>query len=261
MPTIDCGDILIYFEVSGGGQPLLLIHGLGSSCRDWELQRADFEKHFRVIAIDLRGHGRSDKPSGAYSMSQFAGDAARLLVALDARPSHVVGISLGGMVAFQLALDYPELVEKLVIVNSVPALLPRNLADRLSYWQRLLIIRFMGMEKMGRVLAERFFTHPDQEPLREIFIRRWAENDRLSYRASLKAAYGWSVRERLGEIQAPTLVIGADGDYFPTADKQAYTALIPGAALAVISGSHHALPAEKPAEFNRLVVDFLNAEP
>jgi pimeloyl-ACP methyl ester carboxylesterase len=78
----------------------------------------------------------------------------------------------------------------------------------------------------------------------------------------LKAAYGWSVRDRLGEIEAPTLVVGAEGDYFPTAEKQTYTALIPSAALAVVPDSRHALPAEKPAEFNQLVLDFFSsAEP
>jgi len=262
MPVIDQGGIEIYYEEYGCGKPLLLIHGLGSSCRDWELQLPAFQEGFRVIALDLRGHGRSGKPPGSYSMDQFAGDAAHLLKALDAFPSHVLGISLGGMVAFQLALDYPSLVDRLVIVNSVPELMPRNLTDRLGYWQRLLIIRFMGMEKMGQVLAERFFTRPEQEPLREIFIRRWSENYKPSYRASLKAAYGWSVRDRLGEIEAPTLVVGAEGDYFPTAEKQTYTALIPNAALAVVPDSRHALPAEKPAEFNQLVLDFFSsAEP
>lgn len=259
MPGSDAGKVKIYYEEYGQGKPLLLIHGLGSSCRDWELQIPDFQEHFRVIAPDLRGHGSSPKPPGPYSISQFARDTAALLEELKAFPSHVLGISLGGMVAFQLALDFPEVVEKLIIVNSVPELLPRSLADRLGYWQRLLIIRFMGMEKMGQVLAERFFTRPEQGPLREIFTRRWSENYKPSYRASLKAAYGWSVRDRLAEIQAPTLVVGAEGDYFPTAGKEAYTALIPGASLVVVPDSRHALPAEKPAEFNQLILDFLTA--
>ena len=257
MPFIECGGIKIYYEEHGLGKPLLLIHGLGSSSRDWELQLPAFQESFRVIALDLRGHGRSGKPPGPYAMDQFAGDAAQLLQTLDAFPSHILGISLGGMVAFQLALDYPSLVDRLVIVNSVPELRPRNLADRMGYWQRLLIIRFMGMEKMGQVLAERFFTRPGQEPLQEIFVRRWSENHKPSYLASLKAAYGWSVRGRLGEIQAPTLVIGAERDYFPTAEKQAYTALIPNATLTVVPDSRHALPAEEPAAFNQLVLDFL----
>jgi 3-oxoadipate enol-lactonase len=259
MPVIDTDGMEIYYEEFGQGQPLLLIHGLGSSSRDWELQIPEFEQHFRVIAMDLRGHGRSDKPQGPYSMRQFAGDAVHILRALGAVPAHVLGISLGGMAAFQLALDFPGLVDKLVIVNSVPELRPRNLADRLAIWQRLLIIRLSGMEKMGEVLAERFLPRPEQEPLREIFVRRWSENDKAAYLASLKSTLGWSVRDRLSEIKAPTLVIGAEEDYFPTALKRDYTALIPGASLVVIPDSRHGLPAEKPDEFNRVVLDFLTS--
>lgn len=259
MPVIDSEGLDIYFEEFGQGQPLLLIHGLGSSSRDWELQIPEFEQHFRVIAVDLRGHGRSDKPLGSYSMRQFAGDAVQVLRALGAVPAHVLGISLGGMVAFQLALDFPDLIDKLVIVNSVPELRPRNLADRLGFWQRLLIIRLSGMEKMGEVLAKRFLPRPEQEALREIFIRRWSENDKAAYLASLKSAFGWSVRDRLREIKTPTLVIGAEEDYFSTALKEDYTALMPYASLVVIPDSRHALPAEKPEEFNRLVLDFLTS--
>ena len=260
MPTVEVGEQALYYQIHGQGSPLLLIHGLGSSSRDWELQVPEFQQHFQVIAIDLRGHGRSGKPTGPYSIEGFARDVSGLLDSLTAVPAHVVGISLGGMIAFQLALDYPDLMDRLVIVNSVPALVPRGLGDWLGYWQRLLIINFVGLERMGQVLAERFFTRPDQADLREIFVRRWAENDKPSYRASLRAAYGWSVRDRLGEIEHPTLIVGAEGDYFPTAEKAAYTAAMPRAELAVVPDSKHALPAEKPQEFNRLVLDFLLGE-
>lgn len=259
MPLIDSGELKIYYEEKGIGPPLLLIHGLGSSCRDWELQMPIFAEHFRVIALDLRGHGRSGKTPGPYSMAQFAADTAWLGRALDASPAHLLGISLGGMVAFQLALDFPQQVRKLVIVNSVPELIPRSLADRLGFWQRLLIVRLLGMRRMGKVLADRFFPREEQGDLREIFVRRWAENHKPSYLSSLRAAYGWSVKDRLGEIRAPTLVVGAEGDYFPTSEKEAYTAMLPGASLVIIPDSRHALPAERPEVFNQAALDFLLA--
>jgi 3-oxoadipate enol-lactonase len=257
MAFFHTGDIDIYYEIHGQGEPLLFIHGLGSSARDWELQIDHFADHFKVITMDLRGHGRSGRPPGPYAMTLFAEDVSRLLEGLDCSPAHILGISLGGMVAFQMVLDYPGLVKKLVIVNSVPELVPHGIGDLLGYWQRLAIVQLLGMEKMGQVLAERLFTEPDQEPLREILVERWSENHKPSYLASLKATYGWSVQERLGEIHIPTLVVGADGDYFPTSDKEAYTLLIPGARLVVIENSKHALPAEKPQEFNRVVLGFL----
>ena len=257
MPYISLPDLELYYEDSGEGEPLLLLHGLGSSSRDWEPQINDFKSHFRLITPDFRGHGSSTKSPGPYTMRLLAGDTADLLRELNAYPAQILGMSLGGMVALQLALDFPDLVSKLVIVNSVAELIPRSISNVLGYWQRLLIIRLFGMEKMGRVLADRFFDKPDQEPMKEVFVKRWSENHKPSYRAALKAAYGWSVRERLGEIKVPTLVIGADGDYFSTEDKEAYTALIPGARLVVIENTKHALPAEKPGEFNQAVKDFL----
>jgi 3-oxoadipate enol-lactonase len=259
MAFFHAGDIDIYYETHGQGEPLLLIHGLGSSTRDWEMQIDQFARQFLVIPIDLRGHGQSDKPPGPYSLPIFAGDVARLLEGLDYYPAHVLGISLGGMVAFQLILDYPHLAKTLVIVNSVPELIPHGIRDLLGFWQRRAIVQLLGMKKMGQVLAERLFPEPDQEPLREILIKRWSENHKPSYLASLKAIYGWSVQERLGEINIPTLVIGADGDYFSTQDKEDYTALIPGARLEMIENSRHAVPAEKPEEFNHLVLQFISA--
>ncbi len=257
MPSINLGTTEIYYEIHGQGDPLLLIHGLGSSSQDWEMQLPQFSSHFQVINIDLRGHGRSGKPPGPYSIPLFAEDTIQLIRALELSSVHILGISLGGMVAFQLALDCPDLVRSLVIVNSVPELIAHNFKDRTDYWKRLLIVRLFGLEKMGQVLAERFFTEPEQEGLREIFVRRWAANHKPSYLASLKAAFGWSVLGRLGEIQAPALVIGADGDYFSNAEKEQYTQLMPNAELIIVENSRHALPAEKPTEFNQIVLSFL----
>jgi len=257
MPYINSGITEIYYEIHGQGDPLLMIHGLGSSSQDWEMQLPQFSSHFQVINIDLRGHGRSGNPPGPYSIPLFAEDTSQLIRALELSSAHILGISLGGMVAFQLALDCPDLVRSLVIVNSVPELIAHNFKDRIDYWKRLLIVRLFGLEKMGQVLAERFFTEPEQEGLREIFVRRWAANHKPSYLASLKAAFGWSVLGRLGEIQAPTLVIGADGDYFSNEEKEQYTRLMLNAELIIVENSRHALPAEKPAEFNEIVEEFL----
>ena len=221
------------------------------------MQLPQFSRHFQVINIDLRGHGRSGKPPGPYSIPLFAEDTIQLIRALEISSVHILGISLGGMVAFQLALDFPDLVRSLVIVNSVPELIAHNFKDRTDYWKRLLIVRLFGLEKMGQVLAERFFIEPEQGGLREIFVRRWAANHKPSYLASLKAVFGWSVRERLGEIQAPSLVIGAEGDYFSNEEKKQYTQLMPNAELVIVENSRHALPAEKPIEFNDIVEEFL----
>jgi 3-oxoadipate enol-lactonase len=257
VPLIKLDETEIYYESQGRGDPLLLIHGLGSSSRDWELQVPDFSCRFQVMTVDLRGHGRSGKPPGPYSMSLFAKDTARLLEELHTGSVHVLGISLGGMVGLQLALDYPQMTRSLIVVNSVPELVPRSPAECLGIWQRLLILRFSGMRKMGQVLADRFFPSEDQAQIREIFISRWAENDKPAYLSAFKAVIGWSVKERLGQVSCPVLILGGDRDYFPTSEKVSYSKLIPGAKLEIIDQAGHALPAEKPVEFNRAVLDFL----
>ncbi len=102
MSKTTVNNVELFFETSGSGETVLFIHGLGSSARDWEMQVPAFAKRYRTVAFDLRGHGQSQKPKGPYSMSLFAQDTAELIRSLGVGSVHVVGISLGGMIAFQL---------------------------------------------------------------------------------------------------------------------------------------------------------------
>ena len=153
MPTIHVNGVDLYYETHGSGEPVLLIHGLGSSTQDWEPQIPDLSKQFEVITFDVRGHGRSSKPEQRYSVKLFADDTAALIRALGIGPTHVVGISMGGMIAFQLAVDAPELLRSLVIVNSGPAMPIKTLSQRMVIWSRIAIVRIRGMRTMGKVLA------------------------------------------------------------------------------------------------------------
>ena len=105
MPTIHINDIDMYYESRGEGESLLLIHGLGSSTRNWELQVRYFANRYQVITCDVRGHGRTSKPPGPYSIRGFAEDVSGLLQALGIPAAHVVGISMGGMIAVAKAID------------------------------------------------------------------------------------------------------------------------------------------------------------
>jgi 3-oxoadipate enol-lactonase len=251
------GDIELYYEVAGQGDPLLLIHGLGSSTRDWEAQKAFFAPTYQVVVFDVRGHGQSDKPPGPYTMTQFAVDTAGLLDSLNVGPTHVVGISMGGMIAFQLVVTRPDLCRSLVIVNSGPELLIRSFSDRLRLWQRFLIVRLLGMRKMGEVLSQRLFPKPEHAPVRETFVRRWAENDPRAYLDAMRALVGWSVSDQLDKIVCPSLIVASDNDYTPLALKEAYIGRMPDARLAIMDDSRHAVPLERPAEFSTLLAEFL----
>lgn len=257
MPTIKVNNIEMYYEISGNGAPLLFIHGLGSSSKDWEEQVPAFSKNYRVITVDLRGHGRSEAPQGPYTIDLFAADVAALLRELETEPAHVAGLSMGSAVAWHLALDYPEVVRTLVLTNmsaEVPVKTPS------AYWlfySRVFIVRLLGMRRMGKVLAPELFPRPDQARQRQKMIRRWAENDKNTYLHALYALKNWSVMNRLGAVQCPVLVMAADRDYSPLAHKKEYTRRMPRAELKIITDTRHALPLEKPAEYNAEIGRFL----
>jgi 3-oxoadipate enol-lactonase len=257
MPKVHVNDIDLYYESAGQGQPVLLIHGLGSSTRDWEYQMPAFSTLYQVVALDVRGHGQSDKPPGPYSIPLFATDTAELIRSLELGPSHIVGISMGGMIAFQLAVDTPDLVRSLVIVNSGPEIIPRSLRDRLNVLQRILLVRIFGMRKIGEFLGSRLFPKPEQEPLLQMFIERWAENDQRAYLESTRGIVGWSISDQLQTIVCPTLVVASDEDYTPISAKKSYVERLPRGELVVIEDARHAVTAERPEDFNKVVLDFL----
>lgn len=257
MPDIEANGVKLNYEITGQGQPILFIHGLGSSGRDWEYQIDFFSPSYRVVTYDVRGHGKSEKPRGPYSVPLFAADTVALIRALQIEPAHIVGISMGGMIAFELVVSAPELVRSLVIVNSAPALVIKTISERVQLLQRLWIVRLLGMRKMGEVLSQRLLPKAEHAPLRELFVQRWAENDRRAYLDSMRALVNWSVADKLATIHCPTLVIASDHDYTPVETKQAYVAQMPTAELVVIEDARHAVTVEKPAEFNQVLKAFL----
>jgi 3-oxoadipate enol-lactonase len=257
MAEMMINELKMNYQVTGDGQPLVFIHGLGSSGRDWEYQVEYFSMKYKVITMDLRGHGNSEKPIGPYSMTQFANDIAGLLKSLQVGSAHVVGLSLGGGVSFQLVLDHPDMVKTLTIVNSFPELVIRSFKDRLNAWQRFAIVRLLGMRKMGQLLSKRLFPKEEHASIRDRFVQQWSENDPNAYMASMRAMIGWSVVNRLDSIKCPTLIISADNDYTSVESKEEYTRKIPGANLVVIPDSRHATPVEQPDKFNMVLMKFL----
>ena len=259
MPKLELEDVTLHYEDCGRGPALVFIHGLGSSGLDWNHQIEHFCRDFRVLAPDLRGYGRSSRTAADYTIGAFSRDLAALIERTGCGPAHVVGISLGGAVGFQFAVDRPDLVRSLAIVNSAPDMIFRSLIHHLVFWQRMLAVRWGGLESMGRMLAWRLFPLPTQSDLRENFVRRFAQNSKPVYLKTLLGMRGWSVADRLGEIRCPVLVVTADHDYTPVALKEAYVRKIPRAELAVIEDSRHATPQDQPTRLNCKLRDFLSS--
>ncbi|MDR2306876.1 MAG: alpha/beta hydrolase [Paucimonas sp.] len=250
---------LLHYEEHGQGEPLVLLHGLGSSSQDWELQVAEFSRHYRVILMDIRGHGQSSRPRRGYQIKTFSEDLLALLRHLGCGPVHFVGLSMGGMVGFQFAVEHPDWLRSLCIVNSAPEVKRRSRSDWLWWLKRWGLARLLSVETVGKGLAARLFPKPQQAELRRKMAERWARNDKRAYLKSFAAIVDWGVQERIGQIHCPTLVIAAEHDYTPVQLKERYVALMPNARLAVIADSRHATPLDQPEVFNQTLLPFLAA--
>jgi pimeloyl-ACP methyl ester carboxylesterase len=259
MPYCAVDDVRLYYDEAGTGAPLLFVHGLGSSGRDWAEQVGYFADDYRVLRIDLRGHGRSERSQGPYHMAQFARDVAVFLRKRNAVPAHVVGLSMGGMVTLQLGADAPRLTRSLVVVNSAADAELQTWHDVWFYLSRRTAVQVLGMRRVGEILARKLFVKPEQEELRREFVRRWAQNDKQAYLWSVDAIMGWSVWDQLSSIPVPTRLVSSSHDYTPVAEKNRIVAEMPRADLSVIGDARHALPVEKPEAFNAVVKEFLEA--
>ena len=262
--TVSPGFALAY-EVRGAGFPLLLINGLGSDRGEWMAQIPAFGR-FRVITFDNRGSGESGTPPGPYTTTEMADDAAALLSFLGVERSHVLGVSLGGMIAQEVALRHPGRVGRLVLVCTTPGgdatvrPSPEALAafarardgDREAELRRTIPFLYTGRFRTG---------HPEEI---EAFIARRlaAPSSPEGYAAQLAAAVGHSAGDRLKEIRSPTLVIAGTADRLvPPVNSERIASRIPGARLVLVPGAPHRLFAENAEAFNREVLSFLTTEP
>jgi len=257
MPTVTVNATDLFYERSGAGPPLLLIHGLGSSGDDWAFQREDFARSHTLILPDLRGSGRSAKPAGPYSIAQFAKDLWALLDVLGIMYTDILGFSLGGAVALEMALTGPARTRRLILCNALANYRTDTWGKWLEAHVQLVLVRTLGLRRTARLIANRLFPHEDQAPKRRRVIDVLGANPRAAYLATIHALIGWSALERLSDLRCQTLIIAADRDYTPLADKRAEAAHFPQVEFVVMSGSRHGTPFDSTKQFNACVLDFL----
>tara|TARA_R110001592_G_scaffold116059_1_gene316993 strand:- start:131245 stop:132039 length:795 start_codon:yes stop_codon:yes gene_type:complete len=257
MPAVNVNGVTIAYVDQGQGEPVILLHGLGISREDWQPQIKYLSQHYRVIAPDFRGHGESEKPDTNYSIPIHAADISALMDKLGLGAAHIVGLSMGGMVAFQLAADSPERLLSMTIVNSGPALPNDTFAAKKMLWMRLLLIHLFGMKRFGRKVAENMFASDGHDHLIESLAAQIASNPKKIYLRNLKSLFGWSVLPQLSTIKTPTLMLTGDKDYSPVAIKQIIVDAMQNAKLVVIKDSGHGTPIEKPEETNAAIEAFI----
>jgi pimeloyl-ACP methyl ester carboxylesterase len=263
MPEIEIepGLVLHYIDEGAPASPaVLLLHGLGATGESWRPQiRPLTDAGFRVVAPDARGFGGSSYPGRGTSVSAMAGDLARLLEGLGIARTQVVGISMGGTLALHLAVDRPRMADRLVLVNTFACLRPRSLEVWLYFALRLLVVHTVGLPRQAQMVAHRIFPREDQSELRQELIDQVLQADPRAYRATMRSLALLDLRDRLGEVRAPTLIITGERDTtVPEHTQRELEAGIPGARRIIIENAGHAVISDSPERFNTLLIEFLS---
>jgi 2-succinyl-6-hydroxy-2,4-cyclohexadiene-1-carboxylate synthase len=254
----------------GTGRPVLLLHGFTGRGSSWGAHATSLPRSFRVVVVDLPGHGRSGfaEPS-RMSVERSADDLATILLGLDATPAHVVGYSLGARIALQLAVAHPDVVDRLVLESPSAGIEAdadreaRRVADETlaARIEREGVADFVTAWERNPVFQTHAALHP-AVVARQRAIRQ--ANDPHGLAASLRGAGQGAMEplfDRLRAVTAPTLVITGALDDRGRSRAERVAAGIAGARLAVIEGSGHTPHLEHPVRFRRLVLDFLQEVP
>ncbi len=257
----------LYYEVLGEGHPLVLIHGGYMDRRMWDDQFAVFAEHYRVIRYDVRGFGKTELPQVSYADRQ---DLYDLLMFLGVEKAYVLGLSLGGVIAIDFTLDYPDMVDALVLVGSPVSGFPVELMFTEEQLQQQ-IQRWAPFEKAieerdTSAMVDILMEDTTLVPSPKYHAARQSVREQLSEYSfayvldpAPRQKLDPTAYERLAEIRVPTLIIVGDEDHFQlhkSADKLAQD--IAGARRVLISETHHMPNMEKPEEFNAIVLDFLS---
>jgi 3-oxoadipate enol-lactonase len=261
MPTLERDTHRIYYEFHNphdlSTRPLVLLHGLGSSGEDWFLQRSHFSKYYPILTLDLRGHGRSSMGTGWPTMGDLVIDVVAMLEEVGCSSAHILGLSLGGAVALQLALDFPDLVYSLTSVNSFARL---RISGRgwVRSLGRLFLLLIGRMDLLGTWIAAGIFPDPGQEAWREAAAARIGANPRESYLRAMRAVMRFDVTSRLQEIRVPTLIVAGERDKTIALEAKEFMAeSIPGARMVRFPDSGHGTPYDAADRFYEVVMDFL----
>ncbi len=254
--------IRLHYEVLGrsGAPAVLMIQGLGADKHGWDMQRLVLATKYRVIALDNRGAGRSDKPFGTYTLEQMADDAITVLDAVGVQRAHVVGASMGGAISQIVGLKYPERVISLTLACTACRNHPWR-RELLQGWATTANERGMGAmaaEAARWVIGPRSFRRllPAFGWLGPLAMGRTAHAFVAQVKAILEVDE--SVSELLETVDIPTLVMVGNQDILtPRGDSEEIADRMPNAELVVISGAAHGFMVEHASTFNRVLLEFL----
>ena len=262
MPVAKIGSLNIYYEIIGKGPPLAMIRGVGSNVDHWYEQVSALSQKFQLLIFDNRGIARSSDPGGPFTIRDMATDTIALMEAVGIEKAHVLGYSMGGMIAQEMALNHPQRIGGLVLV-ATDCGISRRIKARPEA-SRL----FSEMVRLGtkeaRLAAERCLFAGQTFENNPAVIRRYAEVSQRFPAAQAMLARQWAAvkqhdaSQRLRLISSPTLAItGSEDVLIPPQNSALLAELIPGAHSASIDGGGHLFLIEQPRQFNEAVNGFL----
>jgi len=268
MPKAKVNGISINYRVQGKGEPLVLIMGYSGDQTGWMFQTGAFKKYYRVITFDNRGVGKTDKPTGAYSTKMMADDTVGLMDHLGIKKAHILGISMGGMIAQAVAIGYPQRIDRLVLGctfagRSGPSGLSPEYPKALGFDENytdddarsmpiLKLVDNLYSLAFNRLLFRIMFV-----PIAKIQARF---NGNTGLRGQLEAVLAHNTLDNLPAVKVPTLVIcGTKDRVIKPGSSEVIAKLIPNAKLVQIDGGSHVFNIEMSGRFNREVLSFLRA--
>ncbi len=255
MPQAAVNGIKIHYKVEGRGEPLVMIGGFDSPLQTWGRQTPVFKQHFKLITFDARGTGRSSKSADSYSIAVMVEDVANLLDLLGIEKAHILGVSLGGLVAQDIAIQYPQRVEKLIL-GATFSHISENSGPTPDMYRAAKLPLYQMLDGMAGLMLNRNCYRSLLLPVAYI-------KNRLAQRAAIlgkcEAAYHYDSRLNLPGVRAPTLILTGTADrVILPSSSEILRGLISGSKLVMVEGGSHMFFIEKKEAFNRAVLDFLS---
>jgi len=274
VPFVEVEDGRLYYALSGKGRPLVLIHGAWASHDWWRWQVPALSREYRVVTLDVRGHGQSSALMKPYSVDGFAKDLDILLREVEISETVLIGWSLGGIVSMQYSLNYPSRVKALILIATrghhhkklKRRMILQYLQARLS-----LLMDFTAPRKYDRASGD----FPSQKiwlerevqkmlsPKASKEVQDWVmsdvrKNPGESYFHVAKSIWNWGAGKKLKGIKVPTLIMVGDKDTrTPPRFSRLLHATIPASRLLIVEDAGHCLPLERPERVNREIIEFL----
>ena len=283
MPDLlaDVNGIKLCYDIHGIGYPVILLHGFSDRKEHWRAQIGALSEHLKVIRVDNRGAGKSDRPDGEYSMEVYASDVAGLMEYLEIGKAHIIGHSMGGMIAQNFAILYPNKVNKLILLNTFPGVKPPGepLEDFITMQRKSAITgqeailkdpntAFVGGAKSS--YSRKFWKLMKENPKKK-FHGIWSVEDlideKIKYgptaidlRNQIHAISTHNTYERLHEVKSEVLIISAEKDKScPKFMGEKMHELIPNSKFIIIEGAAHQSILEKAPKVNQVIMDFLKS--